>query len=76
LTTGVRSGLETALDLDPYMPYYMEGLIAGTGGLEAVIHNNQAKTDANLKEIENMANLDAHHERMTVRMASQLGLSS
>jgi hypothetical protein len=27
------------------MEQMMEGLIAGIGGLEAMIHNNQAKTD-------------------------------
>jgi hypothetical protein len=29
----------------------MEGLIAGIGGFEAMVHNNQAKTDANLKKM-------------------------
>jgi hypothetical protein len=52
-------GLETALDrytaiLQKWkkkMEQMIEYLIAAIGGLEAAIHNHQAKTDANLKEI-------------------------
>jgi hypothetical protein len=55
------------------MEQMMEGLIAGLGGLEAMIYN-PAKPDVNLKEIkeEMLANLEDHHERMMARMASQL----
>jgi hypothetical protein len=57
------------------MEEMMERLTTAIGGLEAMIHNNQAKTDANLKDMieEMLAKLDAHHERMMSRMAYQLG---
>jgi hypothetical protein len=44
------------------------------GSLAFWMDTNQAKTDASVKEVkgEMLAKLDAHHERMLVRMDSQL----